>query len=67
MSSYKNIKITVIGGSGFVGTNLCKHLKISGYNFEIIGSQEIKAHSFKKDGPDTTIVLCRRIDEQLQQ
>jgi GlcNAc-P-P-Und epimerase len=29
-------KITVIGGSGFVGTNLCRHLKAKGLDFEII-------------------------------
>lgn len=29
-------KITVIGGSGFVGTNLCRHLELKQRNFEII-------------------------------
>ena len=29
-------KITVIGGSGFVGTNLCKHLALIQQDFEII-------------------------------
>ena len=29
-------KITVIGGSGFVGTNLCHQLSLKQYNFEII-------------------------------
>lgn len=29
-------KITVIGGSGFVGTNLCRHLAIKQQDFEII-------------------------------
>ena len=29
-------KITVIGGSGFVGTNLCRHLIFKQQDFEII-------------------------------
>lgn len=29
-------KITVIGGSGFVGTNLCRHLALKQQDFEII-------------------------------
>ena len=29
-------KITVIGGSGFVGTNLCRQLQLKQYDFEII-------------------------------
>ena len=29
-------KITVIGGSGFVGTNLCKQLAMKQQDFEII-------------------------------
>ena len=29
-------KITVIGGSGFVGTNLCKQLALKQQDFEII-------------------------------
>ena len=29
-------KISIIGGSGFVGTNLCKLLKLSQTPFEII-------------------------------
>ena len=29
-------KITVIGGSGFVGTNLCKHFEMRQQDFEII-------------------------------
>ena len=29
-------KITVIGGSGFVGTNLCRHLEVKQQDFEII-------------------------------
>lgn len=29
-------KITIIGGSGFVGTNLCRHLSLKQQNFEII-------------------------------
>ena len=29
-------KITVIGGSGFVGTNLCKQLSLKQQDFEII-------------------------------
>ena len=29
-------KITIIGGSGFVGTNLCKQLSLKKYDFEII-------------------------------
>lgn len=29
-------KLTIIGGSGFVGTNLCKQLQLKGYDFEII-------------------------------
>ena len=29
-------KITVIGGSGFVGTNLCRQLSLKQQDFEII-------------------------------
>ena len=29
-------KITIIGGSGFVGTNLCRQLSVKQYDFEII-------------------------------
>lgn len=32
----KTVKITVIGGSGFVGTNLCKRLQAKQQDFEII-------------------------------
>ena len=40
-------KITVIGGSGFIGTNLCRKLELKGKNFEILDlklSKEFPQH-----------------------
>ena len=31
-----NEKITIIGGSGFIGTNLCRHLANRNQDFEIV-------------------------------
>lgn len=40
-------KITVIGGSGFVGTNLCHQLSLKQYDFEIIDLKMSKQFSEK--------------------
>ena len=37
-------KITIVGGSGFVGTNLCRQLHLHGQNFEILDLK--MSHSF---------------------
>jgi nucleoside-diphosphate-sugar epimerase len=37
------IKITVIGGSGFIGTNLCRNLSLRKKNFEIIDLKKSKS------------------------
>jgi nucleoside-diphosphate-sugar epimerase len=36
-------KITIIGGSGFVGTNLCRNLSLRKQNFEIIDLKKSKS------------------------
>ena len=40
-------KITIIGGSGFVGTNLCEHLSNKMQDFEIIDIKMSKRFSSK--------------------
>ena len=35
-------KVTLIGGSGFIGTNLCRLLQARGQNFEIIDLKKSK-------------------------
>ena len=45
-------KISVIGGSGFVGTNLCRQLSLKQQDFEIItvnvGESSLEISHFKK-------------------
>lgn len=53
-------KITVIGGSGFVGTNLCKHFELMQQDFEII---DIKMST---QFPDKTLVGDVRDVESLR-
>ena len=36
-------KITIIGGSGFIGTNLCKKLSLKQQDFEIIDLKKSKS------------------------
>lgn len=43
----KTKKLSVIGGSGFVGTNLCKLLDQENYDFEIIDLEESRAFAEK--------------------
>ena len=39
-------KITILGGSGFVGTNLCTLLKKANLDFEIIDIKKVKNFLF---------------------